>query len=194
MKKLIASGFLFLAFCLPVSGQQKQKTQPKPPPQTPSPNVSNNSALRSAPFFNVTSLEGKNFNSADLKGKIIVLNLWFINCPFCVEEIKLLNQIVDEYQGNNRVVFLGLATNNNVQLQEFLKKNPFKYKVVPRAMMQILSFGTPNKSGQINMPFPIHIVIDRDGKIVVDTNGMKGVNAVREELKRQFAAKDLKAK
>jgi peroxiredoxin len=168
---------LVLCFCFSVFGQQA-KTLEK----------------RSAPVFNVTSLEGKRFNSADLKGKIIVLNLWFINCPFCVEEIKLLNRIVDEYKDNRDVVFIGMATNNKAQLESFLKKNPFKYNVIASAMMQILSFGTPNRKGEINMPFPVHVVIDRDGKIVVDTNGLKGVNAVKDELKRQFQNKDAKSK
>jgi peroxiredoxin len=168
---------LVLCFCFSVFGQQT-KTSEK----------------RSAPVFNVTTLEGKRFNSADLKGKVVVLNLWFINCPFCVEEIKLLNNIVDEYKNNADVVFIGMATNNKAQLESFLKKNPFKYNVIPSAMMQILSFGTPNRKGEINMPFPVHIVIDRAGEIVVDTNGLKGVNAVKEELKRQFQNKNAKSK
>jgi peroxiredoxin len=177
MKHLVLIALLVLSFCFSVFGQQAKTVE-----------------KRSAPVFNVVSMEGKRFNSADLKGKIVVLNLWFINCPFCVEEIKLLNQLVDEYKDNRDVVFIGMATNNKVQLESFLKKNPFKYNVVPSAMMQILSFGTPNRKGEINMPFPVHIVIDRDNKMVVDTNGLKAVNAVKEELRRQFQAKDAKSK
>jgi peroxiredoxin len=177
MKYLVLIALLVLSFCLSAFGQQTKTVE-----------------KRSAPVFNVVSMEGKRFNSADLKGKIVVLNLWFINCPFCVEEIKLLNQIVDEYKDNRDIVFIGMATNNKTQLESFLKKNPFKYNVIPSAMMQILSFGTPNRKGEINMPFPVHIVIDRDNKIVVDMNGLKGVNAVKEELKRQFQAKDAKSK
>lgn len=177
MKYLVFAALLVLAFCFSGFAQQNKSIEKRP-----------------APVFNVVSLEGKRFNSADLKGKIVVLNLWFINCPFCVEEIKLLNQVVDEYKDNRDVVFLGLATNNKTQLENFLKKNPFKYHVVASAMMQILSFGTPNRKGEINMPFPVHIVVDREGKIVVDTTGLKGVNAVKEELKRQLQAKNAKSK
>ena len=149
---------------------------------------------RPAPVFDVTSLEGKRFNSATLKGKVVVLNLWFVNCPFCVEEIKYLNQIVDEYKDNQDVVFIGMSSNDKARLENFLRKNPFKYNIVPSAMMQILNFGKPNTKGEIDIPFPVHIVIDRNGKIVVDANGVKGVNAVKEELKRQFQPKDNKSK
>ena len=138
-----------------------------------------------APVFNVSSIDGKTFDSEKLKGKIVVLNLWFINCPNCVEEIKLLNKLVDEYQDKD-VVFIGLATNDKAKLEGFLKKNPFKYHIVPKAMQTILSFGEPNKDGEINIPFPMHIVIDRDGVIVVRRSGIKGLDAVKAELRRQF--------
>jgi peroxiredoxin len=177
MKYLVSVALLILCLCFAVFGQ-----------------LAGTAEKRSAPAFSVTSMEGKRFNSADLKGKVVVLNLWFVNCPFCVEEIRLLNRIVDEYKHNRDVVFIGMATNDKPGLESFLRKNPFKYNVVPSAMMQILSFGTPNRKGEINMPFPVHIVIDRAGKIVVDTNGLKGVTAVSEELKRQFRAKDAKSK
>ena len=138
-----------------------------------------------APNFSVASIDGKIFDSQSLKGKIIVINLWFINCPNCVEEIKLLNKVVDEYNGKD-VVFLGIATNKKPDLEKFLKKNPFRYTIVPNEMQTILSFGEPDKNGDINIPFPMHIVIDREGAIVVRRSGIKGLDAVKNELKRQF--------
>ena len=148
-------------------------------------------AQPSAPAFNVSSIDGKNFDSEKLKGKVVVLNLWFVNCPNCVEEIKLLNKLVDEYKGKD-VVFIGLSTNDKAKLESFLKKNPFKYNIVPKAMQTILSFGEPDKNGEINIPFPMHIVVDRDGKIVVRRSGIKGLDAVEAELKRQFETVSVK--
>jgi len=163
---------LSLIFCLSLAatifGQQKKPV-----------------AQPSAPDFKVSSIDGKTFDSEKLKGKVVVLNLWFVNCPNCVEEIKLLNKLVDEYAKKD-VVFIGLATNDKAKLESFLKKNPFKYNIVPKAMQTILSFGEPDKNGEINIPFPMHIVIDRDGKIVVRRSGIKGLDAVKAELKRQF--------
>lgn len=141
-----------------------------------------------APTFKVSSLDGKIFSSPDLKGKIVVLNLWFVNCPFCVEEIKLLNKVVDDYQNNKDVVFIGLATNNKNELEKFLKKNPFKYNIVANAGdLMLFGFGEKQKDGSYYLPFPSHIVINRDGKITVKTNGIKGVEAVKSELAKQFA-------
>ena len=141
-----------------------------------------------APTFKVQSLDGKIFSSPELKGKVVVLNLWFVNCPHCIEEIKALNTIVDNYSSNNEVGLIGLAINNKVQLENFLKKNPFKYSIVPDAGdFMLLAFGDKQKDNSYYLPFPTHVVIDRNGKIISKTNGIKGVEAVRSELAKQLA-------
>lgn len=146
-----------------------------------------------APILKAVMLDGKIIDTADLRGKIIVLNLWFINCPNCIEEIKLLNKIVDEYNGKD-VVFLGLAANNKTDLQKFLKKNPFKYQIVPDAGQFMLASYGELKDGTYNLGFPTHVVIDREGQITLKMQGIKGVEAVKKELKKQFETKDTKSK
>ena len=139
------------------------------------------------PAFAALDMGGNRVDTAAFRGKIVVINLWFINCPNCVSEIKLLNQIVDSYRGKD-VVFLGLAASSKPQLEKFLAKNPFKYTVIPNAHMIILGkFGTPDKKGEVSMPFPMHYVLDRKGNIITKTQGTKGVETVSEELKRQFS-------
>ena len=146
-----------------------------------------------APILKAAMLDGKIVNTADLRGKIIVLNLWFVNCPNCVEEIKLLNTVVEDYSGKD-VVFLGLATNNKTDLQKFLKKNPFKYQIVPNAGQFMLSSYGELKNGEYFLGFPTHVVIDREGYIVLKMEGIKGVEAVKNELKKQFETKETKSK
>ena len=176
MKNLFVFAAL-LALAVSAFGQQP-KTEEKP----------------LAPTFSATTLEGITLNTADLKGKVIVLNLWFINCPNCVQEIKLLNQVVDDYKDKD-VVFLALATNKKPDLEKFLKKNPFKFQILPDQMMTILTkFGAPDKSGKIEIPFPVHIVIDREGRLINRMTGIKGVEMVKNELKKQFDMKAPKAK
>ncbi len=145
--------------------------------------------------FKVTTLDGKTYAAQDLRGKIVVFNLWFFNCPICVEEIKLINKLADEYQNDKDVVFLGLANNNPSDLQKFLKKNPFKYQIVPNAKLLILTqFAEPDKNGQINVAFPAHIVLNRQGEKVANVTGIKGVEAVRNELQKQTASKNANGK
>ena len=42
-------------------------------------------------------INGKNYNLNSLKGKIIVLNFWFIQCKPCVEEFPDLNKLKKEF-------------------------------------------------------------------------------------------------
>ena len=138
-----------------------------------------------APDFNVTSIDGKVFDSKALLGKVVVLNLWFVNCPFCVQEIAMLNPIVDQYKD---AVFIGMAVNSKTQLQSFLKSNPFKYNIIPNAgQIMLFKFGESDKSGNFDLKFPLHVVIDRQGKQVLKMQGVKGVDAVRQELEKQFS-------
>lgn len=137
--------------------------------------------------FAALDMAGQKVDTTELKGKVVVLNLWFINCPNCIEEIKLLNDLVDQYKDNKDIVFLGVAASRKPDLEKFLIRNPFKYRIIPNGSMIILSkFGTPDKNGEINIPFPMHYILDREGKIVTKAQGIKGIEAVKAELVKQF--------
>jgi peroxiredoxin len=150
-------------------------------------------ARRESPNFTGITLDGKTIDSAALKGKILVLNLWFVNCPNCIQEIKLLNEIVEAYKDNKDVVFVGLATNTKPELEKFLIKNPFKYQIIPSAgTFTLFKFGEARKDGKMYLGYPVHVVVDREGKIALQIEGVKGVEAVKEELKKQLEKKDAK--
>ena len=142
------------------------------------------------PDFSAPGMDGQTIETASLRGKVVVINLWYVNCPNCLEEMTELNKLVDQYKGNKEVVFLALAASKKPALEQFLKTHPFKYQIVPDATMIILTkFGTPDKNGDINVPFPMHYVLDREGNIVVKTQGIKGIDAVKKELEKQFSRK-----
>jgi peroxiredoxin len=142
-----------------------------------------------APPMKLTAIDGKTVNTQELRGKIIVYNLWFVGCPPCMEEIPKLNELVDEFQGKD-VVFLGMSSSSKNDIDGFIKKNPFKYQLVPNsAAMMLGSFGEAASDGSLKIGFPMHIVVNREGLIVVKTTGTKGIEAVRQELKKQFEGK-----
>ncbi len=89
--------------------------------------------------FAALAMDGSKVDTAALRGKVIVLNLWFVNCPNCIEEIGLLNKLVDDYKANKDVVFLAPAASKRPDLDKFLVKHPFKYQVIPNGSMIILS-------------------------------------------------------
>lgn len=104
--------------------------------------------------FTAKGLDGKTYDLAALKGKAVVLNFWFVDCPPCRVEIPGLNTLVKEF-ANKDVVFLALALDDEKDLKEFLKKSPFTYTIVPKAREISQKYGVEG--------YPTHIVIDRNG-------------------------------
>lgn len=142
-----------------------------------------------APQIKLTTIDDKIINTQDFRGKIVVYNLWFVGCPPCMEEIPKLNEIVDQYQDKD-VVFLGLSSSSKDDIEKFIKKNPFKYQLVPNsAAIMLGSFGEAASDGTLKLGFPMHIVVNREGFIEVKASGIKGVEAVRETLKKEFEGK-----
>jgi len=135
--------------------------------QTAKPADSSAEIKPAAPAFNKISLDGKKLDLISLRGKVVVLNFWFIECRPCVEEMPTLNGLVDEFKDND-VVFIAPTWDNEATLGTFLKIHPFKYQVVANARDMILgSYG----DGTGNMPFPMHLVIDKEGKIDMKVTG-----------------------
>ena len=138
--------------------------------------------LNSAPDFVATALSGETYKLSDLKGKIVVLNFWSIKCPACEHETPDLNRIVDEYK-NKDVVFLAFAHDAQPKVQRFLQRNPFKYEIFPASLQQMMTiYGRPIGNGFFDLPFPLHVVINKHGIVEVNELGTKGVKAVRRKL------------
>ncbi len=115
-----------------------------------------------APPFTASSLDGKQLDLAAMRGKVVVLNFWFIGCAPCRVEIPGLNELASEFAGKD-VVFVGLATDPADDLKRFLKTSPFKYQIVADSLKIASQYDV---SG-----YPVHIVIDRQGKIISRLTG-----------------------
>ena len=113
--------------------------------------------------FSVTDINGNNYSLERLKGKVIVINFWFVECKPCVMEMPELNKMVEKYKKKN-VVFLGLAMNEKTKIEKFLKTTNFKYNIVPDAQQVVQDYGI--------LSFPTHVVIDKDSKIAFSTSGL----------------------
>lgn len=113
---------------------------------------------REAPAFSVTTIDGRRIDGEFIKGKVLVLNFWFIGCPACMEEIPKLNELATRYAGSKDIVFLGLATDTPEKLTGFLKKTPFDYMQSGNAQAAMDLFGVRT--------FPRNVVVGKDGKIV----------------------------
>lgn len=115
--------------------------------------------------FKEKDMEGKKFCLKEMKGKVVILNFWFIGCPPCREEIPKLNQTVEKYKNNPDVVFIAIALDDASSLKEFLKTNPFKYHIIDNG--RYIAQGIYGING-----FPTHVVVDKNGIIRFHTSGL----------------------
>lgn len=109
-----------------------------------------------APTFQVETLAGNKLELAKLKGKVVVLNFWFIGCAPCRVEMPGLNTLVQEYQDKD-VVFIAFALDKAPALKEFLQQKSFKYQVVAQGGEIAAAYGAT--------VYPTHVIINRKGKI-----------------------------
>jgi len=70
-------------------------------------------------LFKSTDINNKKINLKDEKGKIIVLNFWFIDCAPCRMEMPDLNDLVEKYKGNDSVLFIAVALDTRSDIKDF---------------------------------------------------------------------------
>ncbi len=107
--------------------------------------------------FSVTDINGKYYSLKELKGKIIAVNFWYIECEPCRKEIPELNKLTDKYSGKD-VIFIAFAKNEKPDLNSFLENNEFKYNIIPGSDEVIQDYKISS--------FPANLVIDKNSKII----------------------------
>jgi len=113
--------------------------------------------------FSVTDISGNKYSLEKLKGKVIVINFWFVECKPCVMEIPELNDLVEKYKGKE-VVFLGFATNDKSKIESFLKTKTYKYNIIAESKGVAGLF-------KVNS-YPTHLIIDTNSIISYYITGL----------------------
>ena len=111
-----------------------------------------------APEFSLKTLDGRTITSSRLKGKVVVLNFWFIGCAVCRAHKPKLNELKMKFAGREDVVFLAMTADPVSDVKKYLAKEPFDYLQVADAKPAMDAF--------VFSGFPKNIVIDRSGNII----------------------------
>lgn len=117
-----------------------------------------------APAFSLTDIHGQAVSSAALKGKVVVLNFWYIKCGYCRLEMPELKRIAAAYKTNPNVVFLSFATDKPELLRQFIaKQGDFGFLVLPLS---------PELGRQFDVrAYPTVAVLDKAGNYIYDKEG-----------------------
>ncbi|CAN5679769.1 TlpA disulfide reductase family protein [soil metagenome] len=136
-----------------------------------------------APAFAAEALDGRLLSLPEMEGKVVVMTFWSTKCAICHSEIPKLNLVAKRYEGQD-VVFLALTMENSSRIQPYLQKNPFNFTIVPNSFGVVLKFADMDSGGRMNIGFPAHFLIGRDGKIAHRTNGFDKASNIDAQISR----------
>lgn len=118
-----------------------------------------NYTLPVMPNFEYATIDGRSGSIEKLRGKIVVLDFWFIGCHGCALEHKSLNDFGLLFRGDDRVAFLSISLNDKTTLENYLKRSPLAADVIYNANEICKSVGVTT--------FPTHIILDQNGKTLL---------------------------
>ncbi|MET7286287.1 TlpA disulfide reductase family protein [Streptomyces sp. NPDC005573] len=117
-----------------------------------------------APDLSGRTIDGKNLDVADYKGKVVVVNVWGSWCSPCREEAQYFAKVAKAYQGKG-VQFVGINTRDTstTPAVAFEKEHgityPSLYDPTGKLMLRF-------KKGTLNPQLiPSTLIIDKDGKV-----------------------------
>lgn len=110
------------------------------------------------PDFTVTTVDGKPISLESLKGKVVVMNFWFIACAYCRALQPKLNNFKAKFGDDENVVFLAISPDTTSELKKYLAKEKFDYVQVGDGESLLGRF---RFSG-----YPKNIVLNKQGEIV----------------------------
>lgn len=111
-----------------------------------------------APDFSVHVIGSPRVTLSSLRGKVVVLNFWFIGCPACRALKPHLNEFKARFADRDDIVFLAITADPEGKVKDYLRKEPFEYLQGTDAAVALGMF----KFGG----YPKNIVISKTGEIV----------------------------
>jgi peroxiredoxin len=126
--------------------------------------------------FTLTSLDGKTYSLAGLRGKIVLLNFWATWCPPCRKEMPDMEKLSQTYADQGLVV-LAVSDEGREVVAPFIEKQQYTFPVL---------LDTDDK---VHEDFdvegiPKSFIFDRDGRLAAQAIDMRTASQFMELLKQ----------
>jgi len=84
-----------------------------------------------SPVFELKDSDGKLWRLADLRGKVVLLNLWASWCETCKEEMPSIQNLISIEKNNNKLMFISVLYNDSPEKAlAYMKANGFAFPVL----------------------------------------------------------------
>ncbi len=122
------------------------------------------------PEFNLKLLTGGHLTSESLKGKPTLINFWFTNCPPCLEEMPILNEIKSKF--GKQVNFIAITFEDEKEVNTLLSYRDFDFTHLIDSRDYVKKIGV--------FGYPKTLILDKD--LVVKSIPKNILSNVTEEL------------
>jgi len=119
-----------------------------------------------APTVTFTTIDGKKFSMADLKGKVVLVNFWATDCPGCIKEMPDLIKTYNDYKTKGfEVISVAMPYDPPAQVLNYAQQKALPFPVMHDGFSEITqAFGGVNLT-------PTAFIFDKQGKRLQRTIG-----------------------
>ena len=130
--------------------------------------------------------DGKEMSTADLKGKVLFINMWATWCGPCIKEMPELSEISNELKDKDfKMVGLSVFHQEGTpEVKDFLEQKPVSYWIVDGNDELVNAF--EQSIGSTIESIPTTFIVDKDGKIVETLIGSRDKAAFMEIINKSL--------
>jgi thiol-disulfide isomerase/thioredoxin len=128
------------------------------------------------PPFLVNDLDGQMVSTAQLHGKVVIVNFWATWCPPCQEEIPEMMELQKQFQGKLQIIGVSMDDGPAEAVKEFADKIGMNYPIV------MGSDGLSDEYGGIPA-LPTSFVVDPEGRVVQKHVGLYPEEVYEDEIR-----------
>ncbi|MGE5526162.1 MAG: TlpA disulfide reductase family protein [Rhodospirillaceae bacterium] len=135
-----------------------------------------------APDVIFVSLQGEKISTAQLRGKVAIVNFWATDCVPCRKELPQLIQTYQRYRGQGlELIAVAMRHDPPNFVIGYAERNRLPFKVALDPMGELArSFGDVQVT-------PTMVVIDKRGRILQQVQGEPDFDALHRLLERSLA-------
>ncbi len=137
-----------------------------------------------APDFTLKTLKGETITLSDFQGKVVILELFGVDCPYCQAQMPILKQIYENYSD---VVIISVDVyyyETEEYLQSFIDFIYEQYGISLDWYFGMDHDGSIGKTYVKNNGVPRIVIIDKKGNIKYEKSGYNSYSDLSAELEK----------
>lgn len=148
-----------LAGCAPRESSAERRPSPEPSASPTTAKATELPVLGAAPAWKAVTLDGKPVGRDELKGKVVVLDIWATWCAPCLHEIPGYVRLQEKYRDQGLVI-VGLSADGGPEaVNRFIAKQGVNYPVAMLGSDVLEAFG------EKDVVMPTTYLMDREGRV-----------------------------